>query len=380
MSVEEKLPDLQRAIWNRLGDQSHIRPTGLLNKLSADTGMHPQDVRRALARLQERGWLTGVARNGDPLRAITVLAPRDVVAEPASLTSWRNALAQAGLKEGDHDCLASMHSVLSGMEEHTLRGIATGMAKMRDAFGNEQKESRFIVSARHLIGSSKLLSLFPTAILKKFFGCEPAWVEQIPYVVTAGPAEPQCVILIENPWAFERAIELGMTKNHALIVTFGYGLTRQGDAFGRQLASQIETQGQKLIQLRRHGNPPDLATLFHHTNLTFWGDLDPEGLRIYMRLKRRLPNLRLSSLYESMVAQLIREGGHPYHVATGKEGQVPLTTSELQTFAEVAELAYACANKGLDQEALSSAAIQAYTMQPMDLSTSLHRWRQCPDQ
>lgn len=362
MSIEEKLPYLQRAIWDRLGEQAHIKPSGLLNKLSGDTGMHPQDVRRALARLQERGWLSGVARNGEPLGVITVLAPRDIVAEPASLTSWRNALGQADLKEGDRDCLASVHALLSGLEEHTLRQIAAGMAKMRAAFSSEQKESRFIVSARHLIGSSKLLNVFPTAVLKKFFGYEPAWIEQIPYVVTAGPAKPHSVILVENPWAFERAIELGVAENHALIVTFGYGLSRQGDAFGRQLASQVETQSQQLIQLRRHGSPPDLATLFHHTNLTFWGDLDPEGLRIYMRLKRRLPNLQLSLLYEPMLAQLIREGGHPYHVATGKEGQVPLTTIELQTFAEIEELAYACANHGLDQEALSSAAIQAHAM------------------
>jgi hypothetical protein len=362
MSIEEKLPLLQRAIWQRLGERSHIRPSGLLDKLSGDTGMHPQDVRRALARLQERGWLTGVARNGEPIGAIAVLAPRDIVAEPASLTSWRNALGQAGLKESDLDCLAGVHALLSGLEEHTLSQIAAGMVKMRGALGNEKKESRFIVSARHLIGSSKLLNVFPNAILKKFFGCEPAWIEQIPYVVTAGPAEPHGVILIENPWAFERAIELGIAESHALIATFGYGLSRQGDAFGRQLASQIETRDQQLIQLRRHGAPPDLAKLFHHANLTFWGDLDPEGLRIYMRLKRRLPNLRLSSLYEPMFAQLIREGGHPYHAATGKEGQVALTAAELQAFAEVAELACACANRGLDQEALSSAAIQAYAM------------------
>ncbi len=361
MSIDEKLPQVQRAIWERLGPRSHLKPSGLLDKLSVDTGMHPQNVRRVLARLQESGWLTGVARNGDPIGQIIVLVPRDVVDEPPSLAAWRNALGQVGMEESDRSCLAGMHALLSGIDEPTLRQIASGMSSLRDAGEGAATDSRFVVSARHLIGSSKLLDAIPSVILRKFLGFDPSWVEQIPYVVTAGPAEPQSVILVENPWAFERAVELGVTENHAMVVTFGYGLSRSGDAFGRQLASQIEAQSGQLVQLRRHGNPPDLVDLFGHSNLTFWGDLDPEGLRIYMRLKRRLPGLRLHSLYESMRSQLVREGGHPYHSATGKEGQIPLTATEVQAFPEVSELASACVCCGIDQEALSSVEILAYS-------------------
>jgi hypothetical protein len=358
MSIDDRLMEVQGAILTRLGTRAHLKPTGLLEKLAVDTGLHPQDVRRALSRLHDRGWLSGVARNGEPLGEIKVLAPRDPAPEAETLVAWRHALDCSGLKGHDRDCLSSAHSLLAGLEENTLRRIAAGMAKLREAHGKERDEPRFIVSARYLIGSSKLLSMFPTSVLRKFFGVGPTWTDQIPYVVTAGPAEPVGVILIENPWAFERAVNLGMAEQHALIVTFGYGLSRQGSAFGRQLASQIEEQRDQLIQLRRHGAPPELQQLFKHQNLTFWGDLDPEGLRIYMRLKQRLPQLQLSPLYEAMGAHLAGDGGHPYHAVTGKEGQVALTEAETRDFPELAALAAACAHCGLDQEALSEEALK----------------------
>lgn len=361
MSIEESIPRLQSAIWERLGDRSHLKSTGLLDKLGGDTGMHPQDVRRALARLQESGWLTGVARNGEPLGHIVVLAVRDAAAEPASLSSWRSAMEQSELTESDRHCLAGMHAMVSGFDDETMRRLAAGMPRVRDAGAAQVNESQFVVSARHLLGSAKLLSAIPAAILRKFLGWEPKWIEQIPYVVTAGPAVPESVILIENPWAFERAIELGVANRHALLVTFGYGLSRNGDAFGRQLASQIEANPQGLIQLRRQGTPPDLPVLFDHASLTFWGDLDPEGLRIYMRLKRRLPSLQLSTLYEPMRHQLMHSGGHPFHAATGKEGQVALSPIELQAFPELSELASACARYGLDQEAVDADDLKSYS-------------------
>ncbi|MDK2123060.1 Wadjet anti-phage system protein JetD domain-containing protein [Parachitinimonas caeni] len=221
--------------------------------------------------------------------------------------------------------------------------------------------TQFIVSARYLLSSSKILSEIPTAVLKRFLGTDPEWPDQISYVVTAGPEAPKKTILIENPWAFERAIAAGLAVTDALVVTFGYGLTRGGDAFGRQLARQIESGTEGLVQLRRYGNPPDLSTLLHHSPLEFWGDLDPEGLRIYLRLKKRLPTLELSSLYEPMKQRLLEGRGHSYNCFTAKAGQSPITPDELNCAPVIDELARLCKTRGIDQEALSVQEIVSHS-------------------
>lgn len=177
--------------------------------------------------------------------------------------------------------------------------------------------------------------------------------------MTAGPTSPESVLLIENPWAFERALEAGLAERHALVVTFGYGLNRNGEAFGRQLAGMIEANVGGLIQLRRSGQPPNLNVLFTHPRLSFWGDLDPEGLRIFLRLKARLPQLELSALYKPMLSLLNDGGGHPYVNATGKAGQSPLGENEMASLGlELQEMAACCALRGVDQETLSIEQLQ----------------------
>ena len=52
------------------------------------------------------------------------------------------------------------------------------------------------------------------------------------YILTAGPPNPDSVLLIENPHSFEEAVASGCAEKVALIATFGYGLSRSGEAFG----------------------------------------------------------------------------------------------------------------------------------------------------
>jgi hypothetical protein len=361
MTMEDRIPLLQYAIWKRLDGKKHLQPARLLERLGSDTGMHPQDVRRALARLKESGWLDGVALNGEPLGQLVVLATKPAAQEPASLTSWAAALKHCDFSEEERNCLSVMHTLLAGFEQDDLIGLGNGMLRLRDGLQTHSSDPQFVVSARYLLGSSKLIGAIPATIMRRFVGCDPVWPDQIPYVLTAGPEKPESVILIENPWAFEHAIKIGLAAKHALMVTFGYGLSRNGEAFGRQLVQQIEMSKDELIQLRRQGNTPEIAELFSHPKLTFWGDLDPEGLRIYSRLKRRLPMICLSSLYEPMRLQLLSSRGHPYHMLTGKSGQVPITAAELAQNPEITSLAEICELRGLDQEALSVDDILAYT-------------------
>jgi hypothetical protein len=67
-----------------------------------------------------------------------------------------------------------------------------------------------------------------------------------------------------------------------------------------------------------------LSTLLAHPELFFRGDLDREGLRIALALRRRLLQLRLSGLYapmRDMVAH--RRSSHPYVELSGKLFQAP---------------------------------------------------------
>ena len=64
-----------------------------------------------------------------------------------------------------------------------------------------------------------------------------------------------------------------------------------------------------------------MSELLALPEVTFWGDLDPEGLRIFQRLRHSVPGIQLSALYAPMIERLEAEGGHPLHVLTGKAGQ-----------------------------------------------------------
>lgn len=117
--------------------------------------------------------------------------------------------------------------------------------------------------------------------------------------------------MIENPQSFTHASRMGIDRCLALVCSYGYGLSL-GEALG----------GIDRVQLVGHGAEQwTLTTLLRLPNLTYWGDLDPEGLRIYQRLQQRLPDLRLSALLEPMIEALGEHRGHPLDALTGKGGQ-----------------------------------------------------------
>lgn len=353
MTIEDRLPDLKNAIWKRLGKGRYLRPAGLLEKLGKDLGMHADDVRRAFIRLREEGWLGNISSNGYPLGQVSVVAPRLAAVEPPSLIMWREALQQTAMDDADQTLLESLHTLIDGLPPVSLSRLATGLHGLKHELRQPSSEPHFVLSARFLLGSSKVLGKLPTAPLRQFCPRLFAQPDRIPYVVTAGPKNPQYVILIENPWAFERAIEAGLSKDHALIATFGYGLSRSGEAFGKQLQSLLTGNWSTLIQLRRNPEVGELTTLLAHTRIEFWGDLDLEALRIYRSLLKSIPNLVLSPLYRALEAHLGAGHGHEYHSITGKEGQQPLAAGEFSELPEVRGLAEICSEKGLDQEFLS---------------------------
>lgn len=363
MSIEDQIPRIKEAIWRRLGTSQRLMPKGLYERLEKDTGVHRNDIRRAFGRLQEEGWLQGVARDGTLMGQVEVLAPRPIAPDPETLMAWREVLARLELPQADIEALLPVHDSLRGLTDADLTRLARGLKALQDELSAGCLEAQFVLSARHLLSSSKIFSQLPQAPLKAFLQAEQLPQEQLPYVLVAGPPEPDSVILIENPRAFEQSIAAGLAQTRALIVTFGYGLNRTGEGFGRQLASLVEDRAEILIPLVRAGNPPPLAMLFAHPRLSFWGDLDPEGLRIFQRLKRRFPQLQLCEIYETMKISLIAEGGHPYISLTGKAGQVAVDHETVADEPLAMELAGLCASRGVDQEAVDQCLLATWAEQ-----------------
>lgn len=353
MSIDDRIAELQAAIWKRLGKGTYLRPTGLLEKLGKDLGIHHSDVRRGFVRLKEQGWLENVAANGEPLGQVRVLAVKPSAAEPESLLAWRSALQRGALDGESQLLLESLHLVTDGLSPEMLERLVAGLCRLREELSQPTDESTFVISTRYLLGSSKVIGKLPAAPLRQFCPALFAQPDRIPYVVTAGPALPERVVLIENPWAFERAIQAGLAERCGLIATFGYGLSRSGEAYGKQLQSLLSGSWADLIQLRRNPEVAELRSLLTHAVIEFWGDLDLEAFRIYRSLLQRIPQLVLSSLYANLRDVLLSGEGHAYHQITGKEGQAPLGACEFADLPEVRALAELCAHRGLDQEYLS---------------------------
>lgn len=353
MSIDDRIPELQAAIWKRLGKGTYLRPTGLLENLGKDLGLHHSDVRRGFIRLKEQGWLDNVAANGEPLGQVRVLAARPSAVEPESLLAWRSALQRSALDGESRVLLEPLHLATDGLSPEMLDRLATGLDRLREELRQPTNESTFVISTRYLLGSSKVIGKLPAAPMRQFCPALFTQPDRIPYVVTAGPALPERVVLIENPWSFERAIEAGVAECCALIATFGYGLSRSGEAYGKQLQSILSGSWADLIQLRRTPEVAELSSLLTHPFIEFWGDFDLEAFRIYRSLLKRLPQLVLCPLYATLRDHLLKGEGHEYHAISGKEGQAALGVDEFVDMPELRELAELCAVRGLDQEFLS---------------------------
>ncbi|WP_413817030.1 Wadjet anti-phage system protein JetD domain-containing protein [Pusillimonas sp.] len=96
-----------------------------------------------------------------------------------------------------------------------------------------------------------------------------------------------------------------------------------------------------------------MKRLFNNPRIFFWGDLDKEGLRIYASLRRKLPRLRASALYQPMIEAMQQGTSHPYVRATAKERQGDADNVPC----DVSSLVPLCKERGVDQEIVSTAVI-----------------------
>jgi len=354
--------DMLRTILAKRGNgRSYIRADEIVDYICNQTGLERDIVLAELSTLKASGEIVCADwHRGEPLGQLHLKLKQSM---PPSVQRWRKVLEAEGLSSSCVDALDPMASSLEEWNVSDLHRLCVGLVSLRADMPTLGNESRYRVSARYLLGSSKLLDALPTASLRAF-GIEPSRLSGPPgYVVTAGPSNPKCVVLVENPQAFEVALEAEQAKEIAWVATFGYGLSHSGNDFGRQLAAFVEDQ-RRMVSLVRKGTPPDICQLLLHPTIYFWGDMDREGFKIYWRLKARIKQLQLSALYTPMIDMVRQDQAHPYVRLVSKEAQECWVCED----PSVAFMLKVCEEKAVDQEALSIEKVRQYACHSFELS------------
>jgi hypothetical protein len=346
---------VRAAVIRLMGGKSYLRPAGLAESLIQETGESSITVRQSLARLVRENWIQGVTALGEPVGQVRIIGEVPPPLPNPDLEHWKAVINDAGLDERDRAALLPLHKPLACFDAALQADILQGLLRLRKDMEKVSGRHRFVVSARYLLGSSKLLDSMPSVALKAF-GIQ---VDRFPthplYVVVAGCAEPETVVLVENPAAFEMAVATGAARRCAFIATFGFGLSKSEDDYGKQLASMVEERFSGAITLMREGSScPTAKELLNHPNITFWGDLDIAGIEIFLRLRRAIPGLRLSALYKPMLEALDGlAGSHPYVSAVGKPGQHERHVTIRCEDTVAGKILAQCAGRGVDQEYVS---------------------------
>lgn len=354
MIEQQEIEELVKsAVWRLLGDKASLQGKGLTARISKIVGLDELMVQGALASLAQSRWLSGIYANGIPTGKVVPLAERPVTSEAPSLIKWLNALHKSGLRENEVAALIPLHEAVSDFSDDDCIQLVKGLEKLRDFQSGYCGKPSFLVSAEFLLGSSKMLDSLPSKALQAFGINTRLFTGAPPVVLVAGPPRPKMVVLIENPHAFWKVIGTSAIEETAFIVTFGYGLSLQGEDYGNQLASLLESKT-PLLRAVCAGSPPPINELLKISNITFWGDLDLEGLRIYQRLRKAIPQLSISSLYRPMLKAVTDSArSHGYVKAAAKHKQVNTRQTDAACEEEIHVLLSACASRAVDQEAMT---------------------------
>jgi len=341
-----------------VGNKTSVQGGRLVDRLCSKTGLHRNEVINGLRELRDTGevcckdWHRGEPIGRVELSIQQALSPSEEV--------WIGVMHDMGVDPATQEVLIALSDKVEGLAVDDMKRLLSGLMALREDLPRLNGQSRYLVSAKYLLGSSKLLDALPSPILRKFGINLDLLIGPPSYIITAGPSSPACVVLVENPQAMESALQTCTGGKIAWIATFGYGLSRSGNEYGSQLASLIEGDN-RLTALVRQGTPPPIEHLLQHSEIYFWGDFDREGFQIYWRLRSKISQLRLSGLYHPMRAMIeSTDNHHAYNDLVSKPNQNTWQCSDMN----VQKLLDLCESRAVDQESVSLADIEKYATLP----------------
>jgi hypothetical protein len=224
-NLDESAQQLYEWLVKRSAGSSsrRMRSAGLLQAAVDALKLDLVEARRAFRALRTTGhadYAPDMA--GLPYAGYLLVRP-PLKAEPASVGAWRHALQAAGVDAELREALLPAHESFADMPEDDLALLVAGFVRLRGCAPHPPGLFGFGLSARELLGSSKVLDRLPVPA-RRLLG-----VADLPstprYVVVAGPTQPQAVLLIENSTTYEQAVRAGLAAEVALIAAYGYGLT-----------------------------------------------------------------------------------------------------------------------------------------------------------
>lgn len=370
--LQEESAQVLSLLRRMAGESGRLRTSSATAKLYTALGLPRVSINEALRALYRAG-LVSYQPDGQQLPASGYITVQAAVVEPAvHEVLWRQALEDARVESGAAVILAQLAPAVADMNATDMQVLVHALQTLKSISAESSiDDAGFNVSARHLMGSSKVLArlsrqmLAATGLPSRLHAPSPR------YILCAGPSEPRATLLIENPRAFENAIRSGLTEEVAIVCTFGFGLS--------YLGSDIWADGQvaqhdRPIRIVRDGAPPPLGLLLAAEKVFLWGDLDLAAMDIFRSLKVAIPQLRMSAIYEEMVPMLSDPArSHPYATLFDKSGQLSRYKegssgpSRLDD-EDVVMLQAACSSRAVDQEAVEESSIRRLGAQPLCMS------------
>lgn len=344
----------------RMSPSGRVRTNSALQKLVDSLALTRLDVNEAVRDLYRMGLLEYQADSREMPVSGFITVIKEEVTTPEHEHAWARSMLAAGFDSVTGEILHGLSSKLFDLSQLDMDHMALALKAISELDSQDIDDAGFNVSARKILGGSKVLSQLSQKMLQAL-GLPNRLRNSSPrYVICAGPPSPVATLLIENPRAFENAVRSGLAETVALVCTYGFGLSYIGQEW---LYAKDTSEHDKSIIIIRAGSPPTLVELLALQNVYLWADLDLAAFDIFNSLRSAIPHLRLSKIYQAMVLLLDEpSASHPYAAIFDKNGQVfcekefvePLHQFDSQA---VWTLRLRCKNRAVDQEVVLDSEI-----------------------
>ena len=336
----------------------------MMGNLGQVLGVDQMEVKGAVRELYRSGLIKYMPdRQELPVSGmVEIVRPEKTVS--VTEKEWSHALDVSDMSGKAKEVLRPLFWKVSDLPAEDMDILTRALARLESTDGSGISDAGFNVSARTIMGGSKVLANLAPKMLDALGLPARLQTSSPRYVICAGPANPEATLLIENPRAFENAVRSGLGDFLTLVCTHGFGLSYLGQAWREDAHTE-----DKPIQIIRAGTPGPLTSLLLADRVFLWADLDLAALRIFRSLITAVPQLKFSGIYEVMI-EMAQDSGksHPYAAIFEKDGQTQVAASVFDASDAVAQtILKSCLMRAVDQEAVVEHDILRLGRVPLDI-------------